>query len=1218
MYKNVIANGFGKAVAPIDNPEQLYLSAVQLFVNCENENKSSKLRQNVVAYCGNNSTRTINYLVDLLSNREQWIEELNNSKLSTLIEKNANKVINFEAEELQNHLTNIDNQDIQEIVSTIIENKIAEEGGLNTILPLNNNNKVTSCTLSYFCNIIYSSSSNKIKTTYSIRDGLNKENKTEKIRIKEIASKLTPQKDTIQRVSLLPTHYLSKIQKRNYDNIGQALLLCEKNLSKIMKSDGVADFAQITIDTLALLKNKKECLEIHGDYQHILIDEFQDTSSCHHELVHHLVKNWENTSKTLFLVGDPKQSLYLFRSAALGLFLETKVKGVNKLSLDVLQLSVNFRSYKSIVDWVNRVFSTSLPLKENANLGAASYTHTTPFSDKELPNSINHIITNDSGDKEFDEAVEAEKIARTIKDNLLNVPHETNAVLIRSRAALKKLDKAFNHQVLVLDIDEVLQIRPQDIGNKTIVVVSTLANLRVKDTSGRKIYAYHENFEPHFAKVPSNHPALELLERVGEDDIQENGLSSKEIGNIKYSFANLLALYNPLVIVDEAHNARTTLTFETLRRIHPAAVLEFTATPNTSPTNGSNILYHVSASELKAEEMIKLPIILTEHQNWQDAVRDAVINRNKLADDAQKDTDYIRPIALFQAENKDQEVTVEVLRHHLINELKIDEGKIAVATGNQRELDGINLFEKNCKIEHIITNQALKEGWDCSFAYVFCSVKQVSSSRDAEQLLGRVLRMPYAKRRVIEDLNRAYAHLATSKFSQAAHELTDKLISMGFEEMEVAAFLKQQPSSGDQNDFFLDSEGQPITAKVKQQQAVVVELPSMPDLTSLSEDEKSQISLTQDGELTVVRIAGEVSDGIKHVLVSTTTKKADKAVIERDLRIHNQSIDAAKCPSERGEVFGSLPLLCISHQDELDLVEPQTFLDVGGWSLLDYPALLNNFKIEEKTNSFSIDVEDKKISYHLASEKEAVNFNDSFIDVTENDLIRWLDRELRQIDVIQSEMIKFLSILIKNLIQQPNTTLTALIRNKFPLSRAIRELIKLSRKKAQQSGYQQALFGGDIEVVLSDQFSYEFKPNAYPSRSPYYSGRYKFQKHYFPNSLIEDLKSTGEEYECAKAIDGLPEIKYWIRNLVRREQASFWLPLAHNKFYPDFICELNDGRMLVVEYKGEAYVTNDDSAEKRNVGKLWEDASEGKCLFIMTVEQDSQGRDVRQQILDKI
>ena len=88
--------------------------------------------------------------------------------------------------------------------------------------------------------------------------------------------------------------------------------------------------------------------------------------------------------------------------------------------------------------------------------------------------------------------------------------------------------------------------------------------------------------------------------------------------------------------------------------------------------------------------------------------------------------------------------------------------------------------------------------------------------------------------------------------------------------------------------------------------------------------------------------------------------------------------------------------------------------------------------------------------------------------------------------------------------------------------------------------------------------------------------------------------------------------------MVKRHKASFWLPLAHAKFYPDFICELTDGRMLVVEYKGDAYVTNDDSAEKRAIGNKWAEMSEGKCLFLMAVEQDSKGRDVRQQILETI
>lgn len=800
----------------------------------------------------------------------------------------------------------------------------------------------------------------------------------------------------------------------------------------------------------------------------------------------------------------------------------------------------------------------------------------------------------------------------------------TNTIRLQTVEALKtpghpyraKLDAAFNHQVLVLDIDEVTQIRPQDIGNKTIVVVSTLANLRVNDTSGRKVYAYHENFEPHFAKVPANHPAMDRLERVAEDDIQENGLQANTIGKIKYSFANLLAIYRPIIIVDEAHNARTSLTFDTLRRVYPSAVIELTATPNTSTTNGSNILFHVSASELKAEEMIKLPIVLTEHQNWQDAIQDSVITRNKLELDALKDPDYIRPIALFQAEPKNSEVTVDVLKAYLTGELKIDEEKIAIATGKQRELDGLNLFDPTCKIEYIITIEALKEGWDCSFAYVFCSVKQVASSKDAEQLLGRVLRMPYAKRRVIEDLNRAYAHLATPKFAHAAQQLTDKLIAMGFEEMEVAAFLKEQAPSSEQTDLFNQGVAS-YTPRAAVNPFVVFEVQGLPDLSPLSRDEQSQISMTQDGDNAVVKVQGEITESIQKTLEKQVKGKA-KQKMQQDVRVHNQMLEASKAPSERGEMFASLPLVCLELQGELELVETEVFLHAHNWNLLDYPAQLPNFRLQESSHSFSIDLDGSALSYKVADEKQAVAFNEGFIDITENDLVRWLDRKLKQRDVLQGQLVQFLAKLVQWLLQQPNINLTTLVRNKFPLARAIADLINLYRKKALKAGYQDSLFGSESSVCLSSQFVYHFRPEYYPSRQPYYSGRYKFQKHFFPQNMIEDLKSTGEEYECAKAIDGLQPVKYWIRNLVKREHASFWLPLAHGKFYPDFVCELNDGRMLVVEYKGDAYVSNDDSAEKRAIGNKWAQLSEGKCLFIMAVEQDAQGRDIRQQLLHLI
>lgn len=101
--------------------------------------------------------------------------------------------------------------------------------------------------------------------------------------------------------------------------------------------------------------------------------------------------------------------------------------------------------------------------------------------------------------------------------------------------------------------------------------------------------------------------------------------------------------------------------------------------------------------------------------------------------------------------------------------------------------------------------------------------------------------------------------------------------------------------------------------------------------------------------------------------------------------------------------------------------------------------------------------------------------------------------------------------------------------------------------------------------------------------------------------------------------DGLhPKVKYWVRNIAQQEICSFWLPTATDYFYPDFVCELTDGRVLAVEYKGEPYKTNDDSWEKIQIGEQWEKTSGGRCLFLMAVEKDAKGRGVMQQIDDKI
>ena len=146
------------------------------------------------------------------------------------------------------------------------------------------------------------------------------------------------------------------------------------------------------------------------------------------------------------------------------------------------------------------------------------------------------------------------------------------------------------------------------------------------------------------------------------------------------------------------------------------------------------------------------------------------------------------------------------------------------------------------------------------------------------------------------------------------------------------------------------------------------------------------------------------------------------------------------------------------------------------------------------------------------------------------------------------------------------------------------------------------------------EFLFRFGVGMYPAQPPYYQGRYRFRKHYY--GVIGELKEpppkqTDHEFYCAAALDEHPAVRHLVRNLPKSE-FSFSLPTSGQNFYPDFVCELMDGRHFVVEYKGEGYKTNDDSQAKRLVGEFWARASGN--LFLMAVESDGQGRDVRQQI----
>jgi type III restriction enzyme len=778
----------------------------------------------------------------------------------------------------------------------------------------------------------------------------------------------------------------------------------------------------------------------------------------------------------------------------------------------------------------------------------------------------------------------------------------TNMIRKQTAEALKNpshpyreaLNDAFGQdRVAVFDIEDINNIRPKDLSDKTCVVLATMQTLRVSDSNkdARKVYGHNENFDPHFKALPNIAPGLDRMD--GRPD-----------GQVLYSFVNILHQLRPLVIVDEAHKAVSGLSGEMMQRINPACVVEMTATPVAG-----NVLYRVYASDLKTEEMVKLPFLLTEHAGWEQAVNGAVQTRLKLADLAVKDSDaYIRPLVLFQAEKKDQQYTVEVLKKHLLENEGIADSEIAVATGEQRELDSINLFDKTCPVNYIITIEALKEGWDCSFAYVFCSVANIRSAVDVEQLLGRVMRMPYARKRRIDELNKAYAHVVSPSFAAAADSMYDRLVNMGFNAEEAAASIIQHPLL-----LGLDYDTLPLFRAAQKEEPILLELPAAPDIEHLPEEERGRITVTSTGAGTFkVEYRGPGSDIVEEAVLAAAPGQGDEIRRKFAMRRARERQKNPLTPSQKGQTL-TIGRLMLNLWDSLELPEAETILMATDWSPLKHDVGMtpDEFRYDESARTFEFDLEGEKMRYHQADEQVRYALLADAAAWDERGLSCWLDRQCRQSDVRPEDMLEFCRRSVHSLLRLGSFDLELLCRAKYALAAALKSKLAKLRERALRDGHQLLFFSPERKVKMDLSKPHKFPLPVYAESCSAYTGAYGFKKHYYP--VIHDLKSSGEEFECARALDMHPSVKIWVRN-VDRQEGSFKLPLYNGWFYPDFVAELLDGRRLVVEYKGGHLIGSADTEAKLNIGELWEKEGKGKHIFLMAVKEDSLGNTVDRQI----
>ena len=259
----------------------------------------------------------------------------------------------------------------------------------------------------------------------------------------------------------------------------------------------------------------------------------------------------------------------------------------------------------------------------------------------------------------------------------------------------QKINSHFGNKVEVFDKSALLQgsgFNSTSVKEQLNIFVLSFDSIRTANKEGRKVYEENGSLQ-----------SFETL--LGKDE--------------EISLMKVMQFLNPLLVVDESHNAETDLSVDMLKAFNPCFILDLTATPRKN----SNIISFIDALELKRENMVKLPVIVYNHQDKTEVINSSLQLQKRLElqaiEEEKKGGKYIRPIVLFQAQPKngkdflnaeEEKSNVQKLKEKLI-ELKIPDEQIKIKTAYINEIKGIDLMSKDCKVRYIITINALKEGW---------------------------------------------------------------------------------------------------------------------------------------------------------------------------------------------------------------------------------------------------------------------------------------------------------------------------------------------------------------------------------------------------------------------------------------------------------------------------------------------------------------------------
>jgi len=750
------------------------------------------------------------------------------------------------------------------------------------------------------------------------------------------------------------------------------------------------------------------------------------------------------------------------------------------------------------------------------------------------------------------------------------VKQTLEALKMRRHPYREAIEKSFPDRTLeVFGIDEAYR-KSFDLSSDIVVIVATMQTFRVEDEKNRKFF---EQSGAH----------QEIMQSFNESP----------------SMANVLKKAHPIVIVDEAHNARSELSLNRIIELEPSFILELTATPNLVHNEAggkyaSNVLYSVSAGELKAENMIKLPIIADIADNWQVCVKNAIEKQAELENIARAEEmesgEYIRPLVLFKAESKRGEnpINWERLLEHILDSYQIDRSEIAVHTGDNKELDGINIKDKNCKIKYIITVDALKEGWDAPFAYILCSVADINSATAVEQFLGRVLRLPNACEKYHKELEHGYVFVNSNNFARVMQNLRDNLVSMGFDKFEAKTNVIKNPNSNPDAEI-----GGLFRSDRKSEKIESIRLDELP------QEIKEHINYNHEtNEISVVK-------PIREEKKAEFLKKIERALENKNDIEKIKTLLEDDAPNNFSKEF-RIPKLSIMYDGDLmDFCEDVVLENVE----LSEQEIIQNAKLDESEfkvithiQRIGIDIDEKhrlKIQKLENQKQDLFAFTEGKLKLTPQFLTkRVVERmDFNALSNIESKkMSAFAGLCIEHLLGDRKFDLITLNSNIYYLAEVLTEkLLKIQNSKTKK---QFSLFLDGDELKTSFENSFSFDKERYPAKEDARSGG--FNKHYY--KIVDKLND--EEFNCASYIDGLEEVEFWVRNVEGYPEHSFWLPTSTDRFYPDFLVMLKKGKLLAIEYKGSQFRGSDDTREKEKIGNVWAGLNGAKVGFAMVFRDD--------------